>query len=78
MARLVGFEAKNFKFEDGNEVSGFYLYTEEERNGVTGTATDRVFVSNKKLDGYVPVIGHDITVNYNRFGKPQSVTCNRM
>lgn len=73
MSQLVGFEAKKFKFDDGNQVEGFYLYTVEEKKGVTGTATDRVFVSTSKLDGYVPVLGDEITINYNRWGKPQSV-----
>lgn len=73
MAELVGFEAKTFKFDDGNTVSGFFLHTQEKRNGVTGVAVERTFVSEKKLDGYVPVLGDDIVINYNRYGKAQSV-----
>ena len=73
IARLVGFEGKTFTFEDGKTVEGFYLYMEEKRSGITGTATDRVFVSQKKLDGYTPRLDDDIIVNYNRYGKPQSV-----
>lgn len=73
MGKVVGFEAKTFSFEDGKTVSGFYLYTTEARKGVTGTACERTFVSDGKLNGYVPVIGDEIIINYNRFGKPQSV-----
>lgn len=73
MAKLVGFEAKTFTFENGNTVSGFYLHTEEKVNGVTGISVDRTFVSDKKLNGYVPVIGDEIVISYNRFGKPQSI-----
>ena len=72
----MGFEAKHFSFEDGKNVDGFYLYVEEQRTGVTGIATDRVFVSNAKLDGYVPRLGDDLTVNYNRWGKVQSILLN--
>lgn len=73
LSKVVGFEGKTFKFEDGNTVTGFYLFLEEKRQGVTGIATDRVFISSAKLDGYVPVLDDEITVNYNRWGKPQSV-----
>lgn len=74
MAKLVGFEGKTFTFEDGKSVNGFYLFTEEQRAGVTGVSCDRAFVSQAKLEGYVPVLGDDIVINYNRWGKPQSVT----
>lgn len=73
MGKVVGFEAKTFNFEDGKTVSGFYLYTTEARKGVTGTACERTFVSESKLNGYVPVLDDEIIINYNRFGKPQGV-----
>lgn len=73
MAKLVGFEAKSFTFDDGNKVNGYYLHTEEKINGVTGLSVDRSFVSDKKLDGYIPVLGDEIELRYNRFGKIQSV-----
>ena len=73
MAQVIGFEAKTFNFEDGNSVSGFFLFLAEKRQGVTGTSCERVFVSNKKLEGYEPALDDEIVVNYNRFGKPQSV-----
>lgn len=73
MAKLVGFEEKSFTFDDGNKVNGYYLHTEEKINGVTGLSVDRSFVSEKKLDGYIPVLGDEIELRYNRFGKIQSV-----
>lgn len=73
MSEVIGFEAKTFTFEDGKSVNGFFLFLAEKRPGVTGTACERVFVSTPKLNGYLPVIGDNITVNYNRFGKPQSI-----
>lgn len=73
MSKLVGFQGKTFTFDDGKGVEGFYLFTEEQRTGVTGTATDRVFVSKTKLNGYVPVLGDEIKINFNRWGKPQDI-----
>lgn len=73
MSKVVGFEGKTFTFDDGNTVKGFYLHLEEKTGGVTGIAVERVFVSEKKLAGYTPVLGDEIVVSYNRFGKPQSI-----
>ncbi len=73
MARVVGYEGKTFNFEDGKTVNGFYLYLAENRNGVTGISCERVFVSDQKLDGYIPALEDEIEVYYNRFGKPQRV-----
>lgn len=74
MSKLVGYEGKTFTFDDGKTVNGFYLYTEDQRPSVTGVSCDRAFISQAKLDGYVPVLGDDIVINYNRWGKPQSIT----
>ena len=73
MSKVVGYENKTFKFEDGKSVSGLYLYLSEERAGVTGISCERVFVSDQKLEGYMPVLNDEIEVYYNRFGKPQRV-----
>ena len=73
MARVVGFEGKTFTFDDGKTVKGFYLHMAEARPGVTGTAVEKVFVSDAKLDGYAPILDDEIEVYYNRFGKPQRV-----
>lgn len=54
MAKLVGFEAKTFMFEDGKTVSGFYLHTEDKISGVTGTSVDRTFVSEKEMRWVYP------------------------
>lgn len=73
MSQLVGFQAKTFKFDDGKQVDGYYLFTEEKQNGVTGTACERVFVSVLKLNGYVPCLGDELKINYNRWGKVQDL-----
>lgn len=73
MSKLIGFEGKSFTFDDGKTVTGFYLYTTDERPGVTGLACNRDFISTAKIGSYVPVLGDEITINYNRFGKPQSI-----
>lgn len=73
MSKVIGFEGKTFTFDDGKSVNGFYLYLSDKRPGVTGISCERVFVSQAKLDGYVPVLDDEIEVYYNRFGKPQRI-----
>lgn len=73
MSKLVGFEGKSFTFEDGKSVNGFYIFVEEERKGVTGIATDRVFISDNKMNGYIPVLGDEVMISFNRWGKPQEI-----
>lgn len=73
MAVLIGFQSKKYNFEDGHSSEGFNLFLEEKREGVSGMACERVYVSNEKIGGYIPVIGDEIRINYNRWGKPQEV-----
>lgn len=49
MFKVIGFQRKNLKFQDGREVSGVTLYVTEVRNGVNGFACDSLFVSDSKL-----------------------------
>lgn len=72
--KLIGFENKNFTFDDGKKVSGVNLYLTEARDGVTGTACERVFMSDAKIGDYSPVLGDEVEISYNRFGKAQRIT----
>lgn len=75
---LVGYKNSSFKGSDGTMVSGTTLYLlEEERPDVKGNAVDRVFVTQKKLGDYVPEIGDDVTLVYNRWGKVAAVQLNQ-
>lgn len=72
--QVVGFKASSFKVPDtGAQISGYNLYLTEERDGVTGVAVERAFLSDRKLAGYVPQVGDELHLNYNRFGKIDSM-----
>lgn len=73
MSKVIGYSKKHFEFDDGRSCDGFYLYLSEERRDTVGVATERVFVSNTKMDGYTPSVGDEIKVLYNRYGKVDSV-----
>ena len=69
--RVVGKENKTFNFDDGKSVSGLYLYLTEQHPQVEGLRTERIFISNEKLNGLSPGLGDEVNVFYNRFGKVQ-------
>lgn len=72
--QVVGFKVSSFKASDtGAQISGYTFYLAEERDGVTGVAVERAFLSDTKLAGYVPQVGDELYLNYNRFGKINSI-----
>ena len=76
---IVGIKQSNFKPKDGDdEITGYNIYCTyplDEDKGGGGLGVERLYVTDKKLEncGYDPEIGDEIRVNYNRFGKVQSV-----
>lgn len=73
MSKVLGYSRKHFTFDDGRSCDGCYLYLGEDRRDTVGVATERVFLSDAKLDGYNPSVGDEIKVYYNRYGKPDSL-----
>lgn len=71
--KVVGFYKKAFTAQDGRTISGINLYTGKpiERDGEGVCMVNRDFVSDSKLGryGYVPKIGDDIQITYDRNGK---------
>ena len=59
----------------GNPVKGYEIHTEEQRKDVTGVATEKIFVGEEKAKncGFMPEVGQEIEVAYNRFGSVQAV-----
>lgn len=71
--KVIGIQHSEFDTRDGKHVSGMFLYLSEVRNNVEGVATERIFLSNAKVGDYPPMIGDEIKVNYNRFGKVDNI-----
>lgn len=67
--KVIGYSHSEFDTKDGNRMSGCFLYLSEERQNVTGVATERIFLTDKKLDGYKPAVGDEVRPYYNRYGK---------
>lgn len=69
--KVIGFRRRSFKGNDGSDVSGVNLYLTEPNEKGEGLACDRIFVLDKYLNacGYVPKLGDEVRVEYNRYGK---------
>lgn len=72
--KLVGYRKTSFKPKDSDrDIHGFNLYFLGKDSNVVGETCERVFLSETKSDGYAPNVGDELRVNYNRYGKVDSV-----
>ena len=72
--KVIGFKKSKFKPQDSDrDISGFNLYLTFDQNGVEGTACERVFLTDAKMGGYEPMVGDEVRIEYNRYGKPASI-----
>lgn len=69
--KVIGFRRSTFKGKDGADVSGVNLYLTEPNGKGEGLSCDRVYVLDKYLSacGYVPKLGDEVRLEYNRYGK---------
>lgn len=67
---LVGYRRSAFTAQDtGERISGYNLYLLGEEENVEGKMTERAFLSDKRLAGYIPRMGDEVELVYNRYGK---------
>lgn len=77
MMKIVGVQ-KGVSFKiDGKEFRGLNLFGLVERNGVDGSATEKVFVNETKECYPLALtlkVGDTVLCAYNRFGKIDSIS----
>ena len=75
--KVIGIRYVDFNAQDGKHVTGVSLFCSYPitKNG-SGVGVEKFFLSDAKLGycGYKPEIGDEINVQYNRYGKVDSVT----
>lgn len=72
--KVIGFRKSEFTAQDTGElIKGYNLYLAGPQDHVEGVACERVFLSEKKMDGYTPSLEDEVRVSYNRYGKVQSI-----
>lgn len=77
--KLVGFRKSDFTAKDGTQVKGVNVYLEEPVDGNgKGLATEKVYLSDAKIEkmniDIDSLIGEDVRLSYNRWGKVDSIT----
>lgn len=72
---IIGFRPSSFKGEQGDNVSGMNIYLTYPLEKGTGQGSERVFLTDAKLNkvGYIPAVGDDVRIEYNRYGKPAGI-----
>ena len=75
MAKVVGYKRADFKPKDSDsEIKGINLFVTFKRDGVQGFACERLFVSDSRAGNYLPKVGDEVDIFYNRYGKVESIT----
>lgn len=71
----VGTRNVDFKGSDGNQVSGVQLFLTFEADNIDGVGVEKVFVASNRLMklSYIPQIGSQCELFYNKYGKVQDI-----
>ena len=70
---LLGYRQLDFVGNDGNAVKGTTLFVSFEEAGVTGLATDKLFIRPEIEIPKGVEIGKPLIINFNRRGKVESI-----
>ena len=76
--KIIGYKRNDFTSKEGAVITGMNLYLAYPVAGpeAEGMVAERIDVSDGKLAkcGYKPRVGDEVTVVYNRYGKPEAIT----
>jgi len=70
---VLGLKPVSFTAADGKVIEGTTLYVAYDADGVEGMAADKIFVTTAKMPKSNIVVGADIDIYFNRFGKVDSI-----
>lgn len=70
---VLGKKAVSFTTDDGKEITGVTLYLGYEERNVEGMAAVKVFVSEAKMPKEPIVVGSEVNVHFNRYGKVEAI-----
>lgn len=66
---ILGKKAVSFTASDGRVIEGTTIYVGYEADGVDGLAADKLFVTPEKMPQKGLVVGTDVDLLFNRYGK---------
>ena len=67
--KILGYKRNDFEGSSGAKITGYNLYVKD----ADGTACERVYLTDSKLNGYAPHVGDTVNITYNRNGKPAAI-----
>lgn len=70
---LLGKRSVSFTAADGKVVEGTSIYVAYDADGVEGMAAEKLFVPSAKMPKKDLVVGSDIDIFFNRFGKVDNI-----
>lgn len=70
---VLGKRPVSFTAKDGKEITGTTLYLGYEAEGVEGMVTDKVFISAAKMPKNDIVVGSEVDISFNRYGKVEAI-----
>ncbi|MCI8593740.1 MAG: hypothetical protein HFF09_00605 [Oscillospiraceae bacterium] len=78
--KIIGIRKSEFTGSDGDTVKGvnYYLTEPMTASSAEGLLAERVYLTEKRLSelGFVPKLGDEVSVEYNRFGKCSGLRLN--
>lgn len=67
--KVIGYKEMDFSAQDGTHIKGYKVFCTFDDDKAVGSACESFFVSEKKAAGWVPEIGEEIEIVYNKYGK---------
>ncbi len=78
--KLIGFKRNDFSTKEGVTITGYNLYLTYPATGpeAQGMVAEHIYMSDAKLakcglDAGKFKVGAEVTIQYNRFGKPDAI-----
>lgn len=74
MKTIVGI--RKYAFQDqrtGEYIEGYTLHLQWEEDDTEGICCEKVSIQLKRLGGYVPVVGDQVRIGCNKYGKPEFI-----
>ena len=75
MSKVIGIAPSSFVGDKGEKISGFNVYLSFPLASGSGHGAERVYLTDRKVEnsGYMPVVGDEVDLTYNKFGKVASM-----
>ncbi len=67
--KIIGFKKVDFTPKGEQPIKGYKVFCTLKDENTTGTSCDSFFVSDSRAAGWVPEVGKDVELVYNKFGK---------